>query len=173
MKCQKCNKREATTHITKIVNGYKEEQYLCAECAAKSADYKEMKDTMNFGIGDFLTGMFTGTNKQSGLSEAALDVCPVCHMPYNDFLKKGKLGCGECYDAFKNRIKRPLKQIHGTFEHIGKVPKRGGGELRMVKRISELQAELNSAVLRQDFESAAKLRDEIRDIKAQNSGEEA
>ena len=59
MKCEKCNKREATTHLTKIVNGYKEEHHLCSECAANSPEYKQMESSMNFGIGDFLTGMFS------------------------------------------------------------------------------------------------------------------
>ena len=166
MKCQKCNKREATTHMTKIVNGHKEEYYLCSECAAVSQEYKEMKAKMDFGIGDFLTGMFSG-GKQTAIQEPSTDVCPTCHMPYNEFLKRGKLGCGDCYSAFAGRIKRPIKQIHGSAEHIGKVPKRGGGALMLGRKISALEAELNAAVLKQDFERAAKLRDEIRDMKAQ------
>lgn len=166
MKCQKCNKREATTHMTKIINGHKEELYLCSECAATSKEYKEMKSSMNIGLGDFLTGMFTG-GKQTSIAEPSTDVCPTCHMPYSVFLKKGKLGCGDCYEAFSSRIKRPLKQIHGSTEHMGKVPKRSGGELMIGRKISALEAELNAAVLKQDFETAAKLRDEIRDMKAQ------
>lgn len=173
MKCERCNKREATTHITKIVNGYREDYYLCPECAAKSDDYKEMKESMSFGIGDFLTGMFTGANKQSVIGDSVSDICPSCHMSYSEFMKKGKLGCGDCYSAFKNRIMRPLKQIHGSVEHIGKTPHRSGNKLILNKKISVLEAELNDAVLRQDFETAAKLRDEIRDIKIQNNGKEA
>ncbi len=166
MKCEKCGKKNATTHITKIVNGYKEEHFLCSDCASKSNEYKEMKSSMNYGIGDFLTGMFTGGSHSSIGGDQGGDVCPVCHMPYDEFLKKGKLGCGDCYCTFATRIKRPLKQIHGTYEHIGKVPKRGGGDLIVGKKISALEAELNSAVLKQDFETAAKLRDEIKALKA-------
>ena len=168
MKCQKCGKKEATAHITKIVNGYKEEMHLCSECASYSAEYKEMKSNMNFGISDFLTGMFTG-GKQSAIGgERTSDICPICHMPYSEFLKKGKLGCGDCYSAFNAKLRRPLKQIHGTFEHIGKVPKRIGGNLLVGKKIASLESELNAAVLRQDFESAAKLRDEIKELKNSN-----
>lgn len=172
MKCEKCNKREATTHMTKIVNGYKEEHHLCSECAASSAEYKEIQSDMNFGIGDFLTGMLGG-GKQTIGGESSANVCPTCHMPYEEFLKRGKLGCGDCYSAFKNRIHRPLKQIHGTVEHVGKVPRRGGGALVAGRQIASLEEKLNAAVLKQDFETAAKLRDEIRDIKRQNNSEEA
>ncbi len=171
MKCERCGKREATTHMTKIVNGYKEEYHLCSECAAGLKEYKEMKSNMNFGIGDFLTGMFAG-GKQTALSgsDKTADRCPTCNMGYDEFLKSGKLGCGDCYSAFKNRLLRPVKQIHGTYEHIGKAPGRGGSKVMLDRKISSLEAELNAAVMKQDFETAAKLRDEIKELK---SGKEA
>ncbi len=172
MKCEKCNKREATTHLTKIVNGYKEEHHLCSECAANSPEYKQMESSMNFGIGDFLTGMFSSPKKQPTIGgDIESGVCPTCGMPYSEFLSTGKLGCGDCYGTFRNRLERPLRQIHGTAEHIGKAPVRGGGEVMLDKKITKLESELNAAVLRQDFETAARLRDEIKDLK--NNAKEA
>ncbi len=172
MKCQKCGKKEATAHITKIVNGYKEEMHLCSDCASSSPEYKEMKSGMNFGISDFLTGMFTGGKQTAINGEREAGTCPTCHLSYDEFLKHGKLGCGDCYAAFNTKIHRPLKQIHGTFEHIGKVPKRGGSNLMIGKKISSLEAEMNAAVERQDFETAARLRDEIKALKSGTKGEE-
>ena len=172
MKCELCKKREATTHITKIVNGYKKELHLCSECAAQSNEYKDLNMGMNFGIGDFLTGIFNA-GKHQGIPtrEAETDICPTCHMPYSEFLKKGKVGCGDCYTAFKSRITRPIRQIHGTVEHIGKAPKRIGNTVMLDKKISELESALNAAVLKQDFENAAKLRDEIKALKNNNEKE--
>ena len=66
MKCQKCNKREATTHLTRIVNGYKEELHLCSECAAHSQEYEDMKADMNVGFSDFLLGLIGGNKKKQG-----------------------------------------------------------------------------------------------------------
>lgn len=167
MKCEKCNKREATTHLTRIVNGYKEEYHLCNECAAASKEYKQIESGMNFGIGDFLTGMFGSPKKQPSMQADVADngICSTCGMPYSEFLSSGKLGCGDCYGVFKNRLARPLRQIHGTAEHIGKAPVRGGGDIMLDKKIAKLEAELNAAVMKQDFETAAKLRDEIKDLK--------
>lgn len=174
MKCEFCKKREATTHITKIVNGYKKELHLCSECAKNSAEYKEMNMGMNFGIGDFLTGILSGGKHQSmPPRESESVVCPTCGMTYSEFLKTGKLGCGDCYSLFKNRIAGPIRRIHGTCEHIGKLPKRLGGTVMRDKRISELEAKLNAAVLKQDFENAAKLRDEIKALKTGNEEKEA
>lgn len=171
MKCQKCNKREATTHMTKIVNGYKEELHLCSKCAQNSFEYNELKT--DFGIGGFLSGMFSSGKTQPTVgngNEFEADICPTCGLSYSDFLQKGKLGCGDCYSAFRNRIRRPLKQIHGTYEHIGKAPSRSGGKVMLDKKIATLESELNSAVLKQDFETAAKLRDEIKDLKSGQEG---
>ncbi|MFR5876509.1 MAG: hypothetical protein ACLUFN_08460 [Eubacterium sp.] len=33
MKCSHCHEKEANTHIRRIINGKKEEMYLCEECA--------------------------------------------------------------------------------------------------------------------------------------------
>lgn len=168
MKCQRCNKNEATTHLTKIINGYKEEIHLCSECAAQSDEYNDIKSDMNVGLSDFLLGLIGGNKKkpvQVQETEKMMDVCPTCNMTYSQFLKSGKLGCGDCYSVFGQRLLRPIKQIHGTFEHTGKVPVRGGGDVVTAKKISKLESELNAAVLKQDFENAAKIRDEIAELK--------
>ena len=86
-------------------------------------------------------------------------------MAFEEFLRKGRLGCGECYTAFRTKLERPLKQIHGTSEHLGKVPSRMGGTLKRDRQISSLEKELNEAVMKQDFEKAAEIRDKIKEIK--------
>jgi len=171
MKCQKCQMREATNHMTEVVNGKKQELHLCQECAAVSPEFQAMKH-MEFGIGDFLGGIFGGKPKTLNETVTKTAVCPDCHMPFEEFLQKGRLGCGTCYSVFRNRLERPLKQIHGTNEHVGKVPSRLGGALKRDREVSHLEAELNAAVMKQDFETAAELRDKIRALKAEN-GEEA
>lgn len=172
MKCQNCQSREATRHITEIINGKKQELHLCSECAAASKEFQAMKHSMDFGIGDFLGGIFGGKPKNlNGESSPTSTVCPDCKMPFEEFLQKGRLGCGTCYSVFRNRLERPLRQIHGTCEHVGKVPAKRGGALRLDRQIAKLEAELNAAVMRQEFEDAAKLRDQIRELQQQKREE--
>lgn len=33
MNCEECGKRQATLHLTKIVNGEKTEYHICEQCA--------------------------------------------------------------------------------------------------------------------------------------------
>lgn len=167
MKCQKCQIREANEHIVEIRNGKKQELYLCSECAAQSPMVQEIKSGIDFGIGDFLGGIFSGSKAKTLSSDSGVKngVCPLCGMAFEEFLRKGRLGCGECYTAFRTKLERPLKQIHGTSEHLGKVPSRMGGTLKRDRQINSLEKELNEAVMKQDFEKAAELRDKIKEIK--------
>ncbi len=177
MKCQKCQKREATTHIKNVINGEVEEYYLCSECAQNDPRTAEIKQSMDFGIGGFLSGIFGGMPKteQQTLdgAERQEDVCPTCGLSFNTFLRKGKLGCSECYETFKTRLNRPLRRIHGTAEHVGKVPGGIGGQVSLERQIGKLEAELNAAVLKQDFEHAAEIRDKIKELKASAGKKEA
>ena len=172
MKCQKCQVREATNHMTEVINGQKMELHLCSECAAKSEEFQNMKSGFDFGIGDFLGGIFGGKQKTlSGENAGINHVCPGCGMPFESFLRKGRLGCGECYSVFRSRLERPLKQIHGTCEHVGKVPKRTGDALLRGRKLSKLEADLNAAIAKQEFERAAELRDQIIALKNQEKEE--
>ena len=172
MKCQKCQMREATRHITEVINGKKQEIHLCSECAMTSPEFQAMKQNMDFGIGDFLGGIFGSKPKNlNGETLPRTAVCPDCGMPFEEFLRKGRLGCGTCYSVFRGRLERPLRQIHGTCEHVGKVPSRMGGSLRLDRQVSQLEKELNAAVMKQNFEKAAEIRDKIIELKGQNREE--
>ncbi len=172
MKCEKCGKNEANTYVTEIINGQKKEYHLCSECA-EGIGLKSF-DNMEINIGNFLGGIF-GSEKTIGTAPEILKapaVCKNCGMTVEEFSRGGKLGCSECYSAFRGRLIRPLRQIHGSCEHIGKVPERMGGKLKISREISKLEAELNHAVMEQNFEEAAEIRDKIRELRSQNDKKE-
>ena len=166
MKCQRCNKNEATMHYTKIINGKKSEYFLCSQCAEGSEDIGSIKMGFDNEFDNFLSGFFGSSFKpQQEFLSSMQGVCSNCNMTFNEFLKSGRLGCSECYDAFSSRLIKPLKQIHGSFQHTGKVPERMGGELKKTRKIEKLEAELRQAIDEQNFEKAAELRDKIKDMK--------
>lgn len=169
MKCEKCKVNEATTHIRREINGVKSEHHLCSECAKEFRHNNSFAASQDFGLGNIFSTFFG--NKPGAYSEPEIlkapDVCPLCGMRYNEFVETGKLGCSECYDTFRGRLIRPLKQIHGACEHIGKVPVREGGQIKNDRKIKRLETELNAAVMKQEFEKAAELRDEIKQLKGE------
>ena len=165
MKCQVCGKNEAVEELYTNVNGKKSKRHVCRSCAKKIADslipgHSSIYD--NVGLDSLASAFYNLTGVPvSGEPEIlkAISKCPVCGMTYEAFASNGKLGCGGCYKAFRDRLLRPLKQIHGTYEHVGKIPERGGGELKHARRLDSLKRQLDAAVLNQEFERAAELRD--------------
>lgn len=160
MKCQKCNEREANTHIQKIINGKKTEYYLCDKCAAESGEF-----AFSFGndFDDFFGGFFGNTAKH--IAPPSEKICSDCGMTLSEFLKSGRLGCSHCYESFRSALSRPLKQIHGAAEHTGKIPQKSGKKISVKSKIKHLEGELSAAVANQEFELAAKLRDEIKALR--------
>ncbi|MDP6685326.1 MAG: UvrB/UvrC motif-containing protein, partial [Candidatus Omnitrophota bacterium] len=97
--------------------------------------------------------------------------CPRCGLTYEDFKKVGRLGCGECYTAFKEVLLPLLKRIHGSTQHYGKAPQNFQkpkpsipAPSKSKNGLQELKDKLQKAIQNEEFEEAAKLRDKIRDV---------
>jgi len=170
MLCDECKKRTACMHITKIANNQTVEKHLCEQCAKEHGEMNLTIDA-NFSVHDFLKGIF---NK--GFTEGAnwqnTSACPQCGLTYSDFSRNGKIGCGECYKAFGDRLVPLLRRIHGTSGHTGKVPKRGGGKLVIKQQLKQKRKDLEAHVANEEYEQAARLRDEIRAMEKEMKGEE-
>ncbi len=109
-------------------------------------------------------------------------VCSGCGLRYNEFRRSGLLGCPKCYYAFAEWLSPLLERAQqgGSF-HIGKIPKRAldatrsqrgpsrnqaierlvGSQLERTRRLSKLGTELDAAIAAEEFERAARLRDEL------------
>lgn len=161
MLCQHCEKNEATTHIKRVVNGETAEMHLCPDCASYLG-YGDFFSGFNLNLGEIL-----GSFAQAGPAlpgERAVKRCPKCGNAFDDIARSGKLGCAECYRTFYDRLLPSLQRIHGRICHSGKVSEASGEEIKKDRRVEQLREDLQKAVEEQDFELAAKLRDEIRDI---------
>lgn len=90
--------------------------------------------------------------------------CPVCGMTYSDFRRTGRLGCGACYETFKAPLTQILRQIHQNPVHAGKIPSKNGIKLKQKRQLEALKSQLSDAVKREDYESAAKLHKQIKEI---------
>ena len=121
MLCEKCNEREATVHLTQVIEGSVQKLHLCEECAAESGF--DLQGPVS--ITDILLGMGGGQpEEESPAVETAERTCPVCHMRRADFKKMGRLGCPACYDVFGDELATLLKAVHRSDRHVGKVPAR-------------------------------------------------
>ncbi len=162
MICDECNKKEATVHMTKIINGMKREIHLCGECANE----KELSNLENnFSIHNFLASLLEGSSSPNvNINYKKSRRCPQCGSTYNDFTQSGRLGCSICYETFNDLLEPLIRRIQGNTRHEGKVPKRSGASIRIYKNINNLKKKMQKLVEREEFEEAAKVRDEIRKL---------
>ena len=164
MLCENCHENPASIHVTKIVNGHREELSLCEACAKKlNLPLKSLS------IQELLGGMLGGA--QPVASEPDLGSCPACGFEYKAIQKDGRLGCPECYRTFREPLTQVLRGIHGSTAHQGKVPRRAQSALHEQRKLEALRREMSKAVQEENFERAAQLRDEIRGIEQQEGGE--
>ena len=160
MQCDICGKKKATVHLTEIVDEQMSEMHLCEECARE----KSVQMEQQFGLADLLAGLADFGKQVKDFEKVKLE-CPNCTMNYDDFKKLGRLGCSECYTAFKDHLATLLKKIHGSNCHLGKspesIPKLGK---KKMEDLRDLRNQLQLAIQNEDFEKAAQLRDKIRDL---------
>jgi protein arginine kinase activator len=161
MLCNVCGKNPATVHLTEIIDSQMNELHLCEECARQKSAQMEQQ----FGLSDLLAGLADFEKTSPKEVEMPALKCPHCGLTYVDFKKIGRLGCGQCYSAFKKQLGPLLKRIHGSNQHIGKVPDKTAVPVQPKKpELEELKAKLQNAVEKEAFEDAARLRDQIKEL---------
>lgn len=94
--------------------------------------------------------------------------CPQCGMTYSRLQKSGRVGCAECYNVFRNPIESTVRQTHRSNSHTGKIPPGCAEELRKKRRYEELKKEISAAVSAEDYEKAAKLHKELKELGGDN-----
>jgi protein arginine kinase activator len=168
MLCERCGDHEASVHLTRIINGRKEEVHLCEECARKSSQLN--LDDNNLSFQSLLSGILNHDflNEESTAfknNDSNKLICQNCGLSYHEFTKKGLFGCEECFNVFENKLDELFKRIHGNTRHRGKFPLSFKQKLKAKTEITDLKKEMQFAVEKEDFEKAAEIRDKIHAIK--------
>ncbi len=166
MQCQTCGKLPATVHEFRVLypdqTGAPEVQirqtHLCPPCA-KTA-----------GI-PMPAGIPSGTQLVSLLGKAILaplsaaaqakaqDLkCPDCGWTWRDFRQTSRFGCPNDYAVFAEQLPELLDRLHGQSEHAASEEE---------ARLARLQREMQEAAEREDYETAARIRDRIRALEAE------
>ena len=166
LKCDNCNK-PATVHLTEIRNGKKIEKHLCEQCAAQSEGLPVK--SQHTPINELLTNFVMA---HSGLPKGTDLACEACGITWSEFRQGGLFGCANDYTVFEKDLTPLLQRAHeGATHHVGKVPARRGGAggvpMKRQVDLTKLQKELKKAVEAEDYERAAKIRDQIKAAEAQ------
>jgi len=163
--CDNCKKREATIRISKLVKGKVNDMWLCNSCAARRSPYHKPNSLYVEKLLEVLLQKEGDEGARRADDEERQ--CPTCGLPLRSYRETFFLGCSDCYTAFEEILVRDLQRYHGATTHVGRKPNTDAAPLDPHLAIKDLQRRLEVAVRREDFEMAARLRDEIRQLKAQ------
>lgn len=154
MLCDNCGKEPARVHYKEIKDDKAVEFNLCEKCAAEKGLQVEGKK-QPFSISSILAGMA----EEASSSTAR---CQTCGLSYAEFRENARLGCSDCYSAFREQLKPLLRRIHGSNVHLGKSPRASEGMIERMREMEDLKTDLKVAIAKEDFEKAAEIRDRIK-----------
>ena len=145
--------------LTQIVNGQVSELALCEACARAKGlfDPQSLTFAEKFFPEEFrnrldkLVRELTSSEPESppAPSYGSMTCCPVCGFMLEDYRRTGHLGCPDCYTVFARELD-PSAEIDTA----------DMDESPAVQR-ARLKNELQQAIEHEDYERAARLRDQI------------
>ena len=142
MLCEECHQNEAVYTISVMMGEAMTQRHLCADCMAKM-NMNIASGNMQKLLGAILNAINRGEQPEEGekVPDDQPDItCPRCRMTLSKFIKTGRLGCPDCYQAF-------AAQLH---------------PMRSRYEQEELTRQLQLAVNAEDYEHAAEIRDRLR-----------
>ncbi len=139
-------------HLSQVIHGKVTKVHLCESCAQKGG----ASDPSIFQLAEALAAPH---------SEPKV-VCPKCGFTDQDFRKKGRLGCASCWEVFGDSLQLLLAKVQFQPVHVGRTPPGFLPLERWRQRLEAARLEMSKAVAKEDYEVAARLRDEITELEA-------
>jgi protein arginine kinase activator len=152
--CERCGEHPATIRYTEVLEGEARKLRICEECAASlgfGPVAAESAGEPNEGDEPAIEG--------SPATEADTRRCPECGLRADELKTQSLLGCPLCYETFADRLDEVLLRVHGAARHEGRLPH---GRTAAAPDAGTLQRDLDAAIARDDFQTAARLRDLLR-----------
>lgn len=155
--CSVCSK-PAVYHVTVLKDGDVKELHFCEQ---HFHEYMH-KPASQSPEDSFLESLLPDSEEEEQLSEADQLRCPNCGISYREFRESGRFGCPHDYTVFRERILPLLENIHHSKQHLGKIPHTSPIDTEQQFRLLQLRKELSTAIESENYEEAARLRDEIQ-----------
>lgn len=158
--CSLCGKKEAVFFYHESINGKEKEWHLCGDCAKK----KGLSNPFQ-GFAEDLDAFFPALSPERRSAGGA--VCPVCGTTLREVTKKGLFGCSSCFDTFSPLLDLTPFVGQGFLGEGKKAEAPRTEKPKEEKKLTELEEKkeaLKRAVAAEEYEKAARLRDEIRSL---------
>jgi protein arginine kinase activator len=170
MICENCNQRPSKVTVTQVQNGEQVQRHFCEVCAQKLHPFHTDFQQDPLSLHQLLSNWF-GVQENAQVQQRPLpkpQACHSCGWTFRQFLNQGKFGCATCYESFHEQLPSVFKRLHnGNVKHVGKAPGAFGQTLQIKKQIETIRIQMKSAIEDENFEEAARLRDEARSLEEQ------
>jgi len=164
-------------HITDILDGQIKSFELCEDCAANYLNPKKepeepeesldepLEDPSKIISEELLKGTFNLLmqfmhQNHPWVYGVKNKICHTCGMSLSEVQAKGQLGCPQCYEVFGPELQYFFTKAQGGTEHVGKRPRQEESDL-----LATLKEFLDESIKKEDYEQAAALRDQIKELK--------
>jgi len=162
MICDLCKRNNAVIHIEKQAGDNRSQMRICCDCAGLDGMSPEnlSSESINKLISDLTIGGVADKDK-------AQKVCSQCSCTLEDLQRTDKVGCSACYDSLLSTLLMPKWQKPPHYKHIGKTPyslkplREDKIFIETPNQLKLLKDQLTISISQEDYEEAARLRDEI------------
>lgn len=170
IECAFC-KREAKIVYKEFKNGIIEIRRVCIYCSilrGKMSSFDEEK----------IKQIHLGQEK---MNEKQIEKCQRCCSCWKNMDGKELLGCSLCYSSFENFLFQEILKMNSLIStlfsassekpllfHLGKTP-RALEDKEKMQKFDLLQASLNKAIVKENYELAAQIRDDINKLNQQKN----
>lgn len=118
----------------------------------------------------YLLGQSAKKPKPVAPKQKVYPPCPKCGHTLTELQNTGQFGCGYCYTHFDNTIV-PVVEIaqRGAKKHVGKVPKNfvnKDNDKDNAERLKILRLRMAHAVEHENYEEAAKIKEQIKELES-------
>ena len=164
--CQQCGQNEGLVHVSVAAGESRETYALCASCAQKFGIHMNQQHSPT--VNDLYQSLLPGSNRLRRRMDETR--CRQCGTSFGDIRRTGQVGCPSCYGIFARGIRQLLRVGDSHVGYTGRLPGRVDALRRIFVTREHLREQLQEAVRDEDFESAARIREEIRRIERDSGG---
>jgi protein arginine kinase activator len=159
MKCDLCEEK-ASVFYTQIADGKLKKFVLCEACAQE----KGITNPDGLLMAEQVLDHALSVSETEVISLGSSSECSTCGFAISNYQKVGRLGCPDCYDAFAREVNERIPTLHKGGAHVGYIPAGLVATQARDARLSDLKSRLTKAIDAENYEEAARLRDELEKV---------
>lgn len=163
MKCSKCSSPEVKHFFRNMAHETPIDLFLCESCFGKMSLGSDVIGVLEDDL------ILKDVDSQIYFNKIDLKTikifCEKCGTTIHDISSKGIFGCEQCYFTFSDLIARADRNIQNPVEKNENIDSKN--EIVIPAKLSSLEEKMKNSIKLENYEEAAKIRDEILKIKSE------